>query len=413
MGDKFQSDEVESTVVTNYSNLNELPSGIIWELLQFLDTDSIVALAGTDTTLRGLIVAKYNLSVSIPFTLGYYNHLLDNPYSHNKPVLRMRISRLRPDFIRQDKEVQPSTIVNLHASQQLLLTNLSNLTHVCLHLEQTEVDCIAAYRVAYLGMLQSIGLFKKLSKLHLTLSQLSFLDFEPGTFGTRIVKDALLVKHLVITIIKNHSSKDKNRDSRIFTTALQKFISSVKSKSLVLDIGRISCSKESEVLDLTNNNVEEFKLIAPCLFKSKLTMENLKVLNIATNDQKCTLDKFGHRVGRCVLNSSSIIDGCPCLEKFAGVEIRELKELESLITNMPKSSLFKKRRCGECESCKNENCGKCRNCRDMKQFGGENRLRQACEMRRCEAMLINKNSDAERLPVMKVQPWKTSISCTI
>jgi len=399
MEDKFKSDVVEKIIVTNpYNhpyNLNELPSSIIWHLLQYLDTDSILALAGTNTNLRGIIVAKYNLSVSIPFTNEYYNRLVENPYSHNKPVLRIRISKLCPDFQKQDKDVQPNTILNLRASQQLLLTNMSNLTQACLQLEQTEFTDIAAYRVAYLGMLQSVGLFKKLSKLHLTLSQLSLLNFEPGSFGTRIVKDALMVKHLVITITKSDSFKDKffkNRDSRIFTSALQNFISSIKSKSLVLNIGSIPCSRASEVLDLTNNNVEEFKLIAPCLFKSKLTMENLKVLNIATSDQICTIDKFGgHLVGKCVLNSSSSIDGCIGLEKFAGVKFRELKELEALTTKLPKSNnLFKKRRCGECENCKNENCGKCRNCRDMKQFGGENRLRQACERRRCEAMLKKK-----------------------
>ena len=119
------------------------------------------------------------------------NRLLENTYSHNKPVLRIRISKLCPDFQKQVKDVQSNTILNLRRSHPLLLMNISNLTRACLHLEQTEFTDVAAYRVAYLSMLQSVGLFKKLSKLHLTLSQLSHLNFDPGNYGTRIVKDAL------------------------------------------------------------------------------------------------------------------------------------------------------------------------------------------------------------------------------
>ena len=81
--------EVNSTVT-----LSQLPSCVIWQLLCFLDTDSIVSLAGVNTTLRQLVMSRFSLSVSVPFTSSFSSHLLANPYSHNKPVLRMRISKL-------------------------------------------------------------------------------------------------------------------------------------------------------------------------------------------------------------------------------------------------------------------------------------------------------------------------------
>uniref|UniRef100_A0A8C5QPT8 CXXC-type zinc finger protein 1 n=1 Tax=Leptobrachium leishanense TaxID=445787 RepID=A0A8C5QPT8_9ANUR len=43
------------------------------------------------------------------------------------------------------------------------------------------------------------------------------------------------------------------------------------------------------------------------------------------------------------------------------------------------------RMCGECESCsKTEDCGQCDFCRDMKKFGGPNKIRQKCRLRQCQ-----------------------------
>lgn len=42
------------------------------------------------------------------------------------------------------------------------------------------------------------------------------------------------------------------------------------------------------------------------------------------------------------------------------------------------------RRCGECISChRQEDCGRCDFCKDMKKFGGPNKIRQKCRLRQC------------------------------
>ncbi|KAI8511554.1 CXXC-type zinc finger protein 1 [Branchiostoma belcheri] len=42
------------------------------------------------------------------------------------------------------------------------------------------------------------------------------------------------------------------------------------------------------------------------------------------------------------------------------------------------------RMCGECDAClRTEDCGKCDFCRDMKKFGGPNKIRQKCRLRQC------------------------------
>uniref|UniRef100_A0A8C4ZTE9 CXXC finger protein 1a n=1 Tax=Gadus morhua TaxID=8049 RepID=A0A8C4ZTE9_GADMO len=43
------------------------------------------------------------------------------------------------------------------------------------------------------------------------------------------------------------------------------------------------------------------------------------------------------------------------------------------------------RMCGECEAClRTEDCSLCDFCKDMKKFGGPNRIRQKCRLRQCE-----------------------------
>ncbi|XP_051951052.1 CXXC-type zinc finger protein 1a isoform X1 [Xyrauchen texanus] len=43
------------------------------------------------------------------------------------------------------------------------------------------------------------------------------------------------------------------------------------------------------------------------------------------------------------------------------------------------------RMCGECEACmRTEDCGQCDFCKDMKKFGGPNKIRQKCRLRQCE-----------------------------
>lgn len=42
------------------------------------------------------------------------------------------------------------------------------------------------------------------------------------------------------------------------------------------------------------------------------------------------------------------------------------------------------RRCGECTACyRTEDCGRCDFCKDMRKFGGPNKIRQKCRQRQC------------------------------
>lgn len=41
-------------------------------------------------------------------------------------------------------------------------------------------------------------------------------------------------------------------------------------------------------------------------------------------------------------------------------------------------------RCRKCDACQKSECGECHFCKDMKKFGGPNKIRQKCRLRQCE-----------------------------
>jgi hypothetical protein len=45
-------------------------------------------------------------------------------------------------------------------------------------------------------------------------------------------------------------------------------------------------------------------------------------------------------------------------------------------------------RCGECEACLRDDCGKCTMCKDKIKFGGPGRLKQTCELKKCNYMRL-------------------------
>uniref|UniRef100_A0A3P8WRC8 CXXC finger protein 1 n=2 Tax=Cynoglossus semilaevis TaxID=244447 RepID=A0A3P8WRC8_CYNSE len=79
-------------------------------------------------------------------------------------------------------------------------------------------------------------------------------------------------------------------------------------------------------------------------------------------------------------------------EKEVGPEIDDMYDEEQ--GSNPQSRADKRRvsqikrsarMCGECDAClRTEDCGQCDFCKDMKKFGGPNKIRQKCRLRQCE-----------------------------
>ncbi|XP_035500787.1 CXXC-type zinc finger protein 1 isoform X1 [Scophthalmus maximus] len=79
-------------------------------------------------------------------------------------------------------------------------------------------------------------------------------------------------------------------------------------------------------------------------------------------------------------------------EKDAGPERDDIPEEDGsptpqLRSDRRRSSQIKRsaRMCGECDAClRTEDCAQCDFCKDMKKFGGPNKIRQKCRLRQCE-----------------------------
>ncbi|KAJ8301982.1 hypothetical protein KUTeg_020969 [Tegillarca granosa] len=63
---------------------------------------------------------------------------------------------------------------------------------------------------------------------------------------------------------------------------------------------------------------------------------------------------------------------------------REMRHRDWAHRDKDKGRKKSTRRCGECVNChKTEDCGRCDFCKDMKKFGGPNKIRQKCRLRQC------------------------------
>ena len=308
--------------------LSKLPSCVVWQLLSYMDTDSVVALASVNTSLRQVVIARFNLTMSIPITKAFANQLKHNPYLHNKSILRLRISNLTPDFINQDQLLHSSPVQQQPISKQLLLLNLSNLTTLCLHLEQTDNEDISSYRLSFLALLQSTGVFKHLTKLHLTTHQSFLLSLMPGNFGARLMMDALYVDKLVITLSGEQSSKEIEVTTEDYIKSLENFVSLVKSKKLVLNICKEPSTKKIMKI-LTNDHIKCFELVAPCNFQAQLKMSKVREVKVSTTGQNCPVQPANHQLGKCVLDWRLVREGCPRLKMFGGVSVDEFKEIRA------------------------------------------------------------------------------------
>ena len=327
------SGSTEKKVVSNPSHpsheldfLSNLPAVVFSELIFYLDTDSIVSMAGVNTILRQVVVARFHLTMSLPISTSFANNLQKNPYNHLKPVLRLRISHLTPDFIRKDLVLQTLPVQQLAISKQLFFLNMSTMTELCLHLEHTENEDTNNYRLGFLAMLQSTGILMQLNKLHLMVHQSFLQHLLPENFGVHLMKDGLSVNKLVITISGEQSTKDISVTAEEYRKGLENFVSLVKARKFVLNIIKEPSVKIIKKL-LVNDYVECFELVAPCNFQAELKLLKVREISISTPGQNCTLPS--HQLGKCVLDWRMVREGCPDLQLIGGVGVKEFKEIRA------------------------------------------------------------------------------------
>lgn len=110
-------------------------------------------------------------------------------------------------------------------------------------------------------------------------------------------------------------------------------------------------------------------------------------------------------------------------KKFKDVEFVPVTDRESRQKEKESAKKKSSRRCGDCVNChKTEDCGRCDFCKDMKKFGGLNRIRQKCRLRQCinfglnmsnSGKKLSKSSSRERTVVAETESTRTEYSGNI
>ncbi|KAE8581943.1 hypothetical protein XENTR_v10019882 [Xenopus tropicalis] len=90
-------------------------------------------------------------------------------------------------------------------------------------------------------------------------------------------------------------------------------------------------------------------------------------------------------------------------EETAKNEKKKSGSTSSSSNKVPRQQIKRSARmCGECEACsRTEDCGQCDFCRDMKKFGGPNKIRQKCRLRQCQV----RARVSRRAPVSPGAEW--------
>lgn len=84
-------------------------------------------------------------------------------------------------------------------------------------------------------------------------------------------------------------------------------------------------------------------------------------------------------------------------KKFKDIEYVPPSDRESRQKEKESARKKSSRRCGECVNChKTEDCGRCDFCKDMKKFGGLNRIRQKCRLRQCINFGLNMSNSSKK-----------------
>ena len=79
--------------------------------------------------------------------------------------------------------------------------------------------------------------------------------------------------------------------------------------------------------NLIKDYVECFELVALCNFQAELKLLKVREISISTPGQNCTLPS--HQLGKCVLDWRMVREGCPDLQIFGGVGVKEFKEIRA------------------------------------------------------------------------------------
>ena len=292
-----------SCTTSTEDHLTILNSSVLGFLFTLLDNDDLVNLSTLCKRMRFLIHSMFYPSLRIPLSEEDLESIRRNPYSHNKPVLRLNLTN-------------PGLGCNV--TKQLLVLNLSQVSEVFIKFDYDEDKDIMEFRIALIALLQILVDFKRVKKLFLHVNPEFFIN-QIGVFGRKLM-GAMINVHSIDIALLDHSKMEKN--IRITLHSLEDFISSLTCQSLTLRGSLIFEIVKKKVFKIENHFVKSLILCVPCLLHPRLRLSNLQTLD--TNCRDCQGPHPPPPPLDCVVTWKQI-QGCPVLERLNGLAVDDVK----------------------------------------------------------------------------------------
>jgi len=287
----------EDEDILSKDHLSKLDSGILGFIFSLLDNDDLINVSTLSRRMRYLVKSMFFLSFKIPMSEEDLEFIRQNPYSHNKPVLRLNLTN--PDM-------------DSNVTKQLLVLNLCKVSEVFIKYDYEQDKDVEEFRIALIAVLQILIDFKMVKKLHLHVYPEFFIN-QITVFGRKLMGAMIHVPNINITL-QERSKMEENvhRTLDLFGD----FISSLTCNNLSIKGKDLFLKKNFfKVFKIENHFVKVLKLFGPCLFQPKLRLSRLEFLSAQCRDCKSSPPPYSD----CVVTWNQVKVGCPVLQQIRGL----------------------------------------------------------------------------------------------
>ena len=302
-------------VIKMKDHLSILKSSILGYIFTLLDNDDLIKLSTLCRRLRFLVQSMFYLSFKLPMSEEDLESIRQNPYCHNKPVLRLNLTNPVPGN---------------KVTKQLLVLNLARVSEVFIKYDYDEDKDVREFRIALVALMQILIDFKMVKKLHLQVYPEFFFN-QIRVFGRKLM-GAMIHVHSIDITLQEHSKMEKNVRSSLYV--LEDFISSLTCKNLTLRGSLFFEITKKKVFKIENPSVNVLTLYAPCFLHPRFRLSNLETLSIKCRDcpspQPPQMD--------CVVTWKQVQDGCPVLKQINGHTVEEVKSKREKIKKRKKKT---------------------------------------------------------------------------
>ena len=296
-------------------HLSKLNSSILGYIFTLLDNDDLIKLSTLCRRMRFLVQSMFYLRYKLPMSEEDLESIRQNPYSHNKPVLRLNLTNPGPGS---------------NVTKQLLVLNLARVSEVFIKYEYDEDKDVVEFRIALIALMQILIDFKMVKKLHLQVYPEFFIN-PIRVFGRKLM-GAMIHVHSIDITLQEHSKMEKNVRSTLYV--LEDFISSLTCKNLTLRGSLFFEITKKKVFKIENPLVNVLTLCVPCFLHPRLRLSNLESLSTKCRDcpspQPPQFD--------CVVTWKQVQDGCPVLKHINGDTVDEMKSKREKIKRQKKKT---------------------------------------------------------------------------